>query len=508
MGAVSPPLLKIKSKAGAAPSRFGFFLIFVTLCSLSVYSQTFAVKQRILTAPLPYGIKAVDVNRDGNQDLVWFSSDHNLEIRLGSGDGRFSTTGPIYDTTLDHAREFEVADMDRDGNRDIVVAGDHSIVVLRGNGDGTFRIPIAFDLISPGGIDSLALGDFNKDGRMDALVSIDTSIQVVFGKGDGSFQSPAKIFPNGLVGQHGGLPGQVSQEAESGDFDGDGNLDVAFDTCCDTQDDSLLFGGTLWVWYGDGQGNFPVKQAVQIGIAQVTMKVFDINHDGKADILYVSKACQDSCTYQVYTLLSIGSRTFSTTSAFAGKAIRTGVTFGDFDLDGILDLATGSNDAAPAGLFIFRRHANGAIEDAQLRSFGNTIETDPSEIIGADFNNDGKADLALTFPFDGNSILVMLNTSTAPGPCSSGPLLSVHMCVPANNSTAKSPVHVSARANSDRTITGWKIYVDGVSKVSGVGANVGAFINLGNFNFSRRIEAKAWDATGRSFSQTVFVMVH
>src|SRR5262249_17231910 len=101
-----------------------------------------------------------------------------------------------------------------------------------------------------------------------------------------------------------------------------------------------------------------------------------------------------------------------------------------------------------------------------------------------------------------------LNTSTPPGPCSSGPILSVHICGPANNASTKSPVHIVARSNSDRTVTSWKIYVDGVAKSSGTGANIDSSIVLGNFNFARHIEVKAWDAQGRNFASTVSVTVH
>jgi hypothetical protein len=55
----------------------------------------------------------------------------------------------------------------------------------------------------------------------------------------------------------------------------------------------------------------------------------------------------DSCTDGVETWLGHNTRTFTHYSSSlsenqTGYAIRTGVTFGDFDLDGILELATGA----------------------------------------------------------------------------------------------------------------------------------------------------------------------
>ena len=492
-------------------------LLLLLFLSIPLHSQTFGGRQRVFTGPNPYGIKAVDIDKDGNQDIIWFSSEHNIEIRLGLGDGRFASSGLTYDTWLTHASEFEVADMDRDGHLDIIVAGNHSISVLRGKGNGAFQTPLSFSVSNTAepddpsdAIDSLALGDFNKDGKVDALVSIGSSIQIAFGKGDGTFQSPAKVFPNGLQGHHFQFQGQLSNNAESGDFDGDGDVDVAFYTCCDDSDDSLLFGGTLRSWYGDGRGNFPVKKVVQTDLQLIRLKVFDINQDGKKDILYSWKRCHDSCADGVTTWLSAGSRTFAgqgtAISSAAGYSIETGLTFGDFDLDGVLDLLTGANSGLPGGFFLFRRHANGTVEDSQFRNFGLYGENEPSEVISADFNNDGKSDLALSFWLD-NSILVFGNTTTAPGPCASGLIRTVHICAPVNNETVPSSVRVSARADSDRTVTGWKIYVDGAAKSSGTGSNIESSVVLGSSASTRRIEVKAWDSTGRTFGSSVSVTV-
>ncbi|HEY6183118.1 MAG TPA: Ig-like domain-containing protein [Terriglobales bacterium] len=141
-----------------------------------------------------------------------------------------------------------------------------------------------------------------------------------------------------------------------------------------------------------------------------------------------------------------------------------------------------------------------------MRSVRTSEPISDTEIGSADFNHDGKPDLALTYAPD-NRVIVMVNTTTPPGPCSDGPLYSIHLCSPASGATFLSPVHVSARANSDRTITSWKVYVDGVAKASGTGANIEISLPLGSFSFQRRITAKAWDASGASFSTSVLITV-
>jgi len=130
-------------------------VLLISVVSVSGFAQTFAKKQKLFTGPSPYGIKTVDVNNDGKLDLIWISSEHNIEVRLGHGDGTFASSGPIYDTKLRSsatflrdAEEFEVADLNHDKKPDIVVAGGHTISILRGNGDGTFQSPLLYSLVS------------------------------------------------------------------------------------------------------------------------------------------------------------------------------------------------------------------------------------------------------------------------------------------------------------------------------------------------------------------------
>jgi hypothetical protein len=78
-------------------------VLLISVVSVSGFAQTFAKKQKLFAGPSPYGIKTVDVNNDGMLDLIWISSEHNIEVRLGRGDGTFATSGP----NLRHQAAFE-----------------------------------------------------------------------------------------------------------------------------------------------------------------------------------------------------------------------------------------------------------------------------------------------------------------------------------------------------------------------------------------------------------------
>ncbi len=162
-----------------------------------------------------------------------------------------------------------MADLNGDGNLDIVGANTVSIVVLLGNGSGTFQPPKY--VASGHGPYSVAIADLNGDGRLDlAVVNLTTTsstIGIVLGNGDGSFQPPVE-YPMA------GRPIQVSVA----DFNGDGKPDLAV-----LRYDSFSVTFLL----GDGQGSF---QSADVADGFLTptfpssMTVADFNADGKPDI--------------------------------------------------------------------------------------------------------------------------------------------------------------------------------------------------------------------------------
>ena len=130
-----------------------------------------------------------DLNGDGRLDIVVtnqclaggcdFTSDGEVSVLLGNGDGTFQTA-VSYDTGGIGAVAVAIKDVNRDGLPDLVVASqcphtgscvaDGEVSVLLGNGDGTFRPAVVYD--SGGfGPTSVAIGDFNGDGYPDLAVT-------------------------------------------------------------------------------------------------------------------------------------------------------------------------------------------------------------------------------------------------------------------------------------------------------------------------------------------------
>ncbi len=95
----------------------------------------------------------------GNQGVSF------LRILPGLGDG--SLGAPVDLPTSGEVRAVAVADLDQDGDNDVVTAGQFTVSVFLGMPGGALGPRADF----PGGANSIAVGDLNGDGRPDVVVS-------------------------------------------------------------------------------------------------------------------------------------------------------------------------------------------------------------------------------------------------------------------------------------------------------------------------------------------------
>ena len=169
---------------------------------------------------LPTSIAVADLNGDGNLDVVvanYFSD--TVSVLLGRSDGTFKT-GLTY--SVHYAYSVAIADLDGDGKLDVVVAstnsvsGDGTVGVLLGNGNGTLRPIVTYN--AGGGTSSIAVADVNGDGKPDLLVvkSGPDTVGALLGNGDGTFQT-ALTYNSG---------GSSPSSLAVADLNGDGNPDV------------------------------------------------------------------------------------------------------------------------------------------------------------------------------------------------------------------------------------------------------------------------------------------
>jgi hypothetical protein len=248
--------------------------------------------------------------------------------------------------------------------------------------------------------DSLAVGDFNNDGIPDLAVPNNVfggPITLLLGKEDGTFESTTVVTPPYLA------PCRVV----AGDFNGDGNLDLAALNC--------NYVGSVTILLGKGDGTFAqAASSPSTGYGPVSIAVGDFNGDGNLDLVVVNQGSPVVAT----VLLGNGDATFTATATNSSLPyLPETVQVGDFNGDGKADLVVSCG--SDGSLMIFLGNGDGTFSQTPVSP---TTGPDPNGVAVGDFNGDGKLDLAVTTGgVFGNDILTVLlgngdGTFTAAGP--------------------------------------------------------------------------------------------
>ena len=248
---------------------------------------------------------------------------------------------------------------------------------------------------------AVASGDFNGDGKVDlavanagnAGVGDDGSVSILLGNGDGTFQ-PANNIP----------AGKNPLSIAVGDFDGDNRLDLVV---ADSGSD------TAGVLLGNGDGTFRSSVGYATGVGPTSIALGDFDGDSRLDLVVLNNG---SSTVSV--LLSNGDGTFQSHLDHAVGSVPSAVAIGDFNGDGRLDLVVANG-----------RNANGGV---LLGNGDGTFQSEVSyglffSVAVGDFNSDSRLDLMLTRPV-GTSAIADLWTGNADGTFSSSTMPDTGVC--------------------------------------------------------------------------------
>jgi hypothetical protein len=279
--------------------------------------------QTLIDSSGAYALFAVDLNADGNLDVI----NDAIGVMLGNGDGTF---GPIIQYNNGHGtgRDLAFGDMDGDGDIDIVASNNGP--VLLNNGDGTFYTNFVHSDVY-GGV-ALEVGDVNEDGVLD-IVSVDgyyavVTIQLGLGDGQGNPGPPYTVN----IGQTN--PSDMALI----DMNNDGHLDVV--TLNEYTSD------TVTVILGNGDGTFgapatyephePAYYNVEL------FKVVDVSGDGAPEVIVTSIVYGDAESHRETCLLlndGAGGLTLDQTIPYFGYGAEN-IAAADLNDDGNTDLAT------------------------------------------------------------------------------------------------------------------------------------------------------------------------
>lgn len=343
----------------------------------------------LTTGSAPQGVAAADFDRSGWTGLVVTdSTNKNIKVYLGKGPNTFGAAATI--PTCTGPTAVLARDLNGDGYPDIVVAcpGNNAAEAFLNNGasgPGTFPTsPLVVESVA----DPVALVAGNFTGNEDlvdvAVISGTGGITAYINLGGGTGTVKTTSLSGGLTG------------AVAGDFNHDGKLDIAV---------SDNTNNSVHVLAGNGDGTFTAIGSYSTGAGTKPSGIVaaDFNNDGNLDV-----ATSNAGTNTATVLLGSPTGALTLQAAQATGTSPIAIVTADVNSDGYPDVVAFDSPTATTGeVDVLLGNGDGSLQVGQISSQAFKPGTLAAV---ADFNRDGKPDIALTQQSTNRASVLLNNT--------------------------------------------------------------------------------------------------
>ena len=294
------------------------------------------------------GMAFMDVNKDGFMDAG--ISDHckGVYVFLGDGQGNWRTASSGLPTI--GSEDVALGDFNNDGCPDLasVAAAEEGVRAFVGNCKGVWKESSKGLSLTEWG-NAVDLADLNADGNLDIVAAYSAGPRAWLGDGKGNWTEASQGLPAPEI--HGLYWGSAV-----GDVNGDGKLDIASGSQMPPLPDGcgpggpVCSGGGVEVFLQQADGTWVAANEGLVPMNALGVSFGDLDGDGKTDLVAVGKRALDEIggVYGVFTYLGDGTGKWTPVVPDGlpqtGKERAWGVGVGDIDNDGGGDIAVAFGD--------------------------------------------------------------------------------------------------------------------------------------------------------------------